>query len=228
MPCRLPWRPALDTGEHFARLYTNNGRQGAIRAIDIHVEAIPQRVLVELQSARLVSSNIVHAGDTVTVEATVRPWQQPAHNVRIPVTLPARLESGSVRILVSDASVLDRTLDQPRMVPRSPDMETVLSQARNGHPADRIYVSLLVPETQAGMEGKTLSSLPLSVANALEPLRSSQDVSLNGESAVVAAESAGGWSAQRVSGFDCTRGGGRRGKTRGKRRVHSNFKITRR
>jgi hypothetical protein len=187
-----PMAAAFGTGEQFSKLYTNNQRQGAIKAIDVHVEAIPQRVQVELQSARLVSGNIVHAGDTVTVEATVRPWQQQAHNVRIPVTLPARLESGSVRILVSDAGVLDRTLDQPRMVPRSPDLETVLSQARNGHRADRIYVSLLVPETQAGMEGKTLSSLPLSMANALEPMRSSQDVSLNGESAVVASEAEAG------------------------------------
>ena len=31
-------------------------------------------------------------GDTVTVEATVRPWQQAAHNVRIPITLPSRLQ----------------------------------------------------------------------------------------------------------------------------------------
>jgi hypothetical protein len=35
--------------------------------------------------------DIVHAGDTVMVEATIRPWQQPARNVRIPVSLPARL-----------------------------------------------------------------------------------------------------------------------------------------
>jgi hypothetical protein len=61
----------------------------------------------------------------------------------------------------------------------------VLAQARQLHPADRIYVSLLVPETQAGMAGRTLESLPLSMANALEPLRTAQDVNLNGESAEV-------------------------------------------
>ena len=92
-----------------------------------HVEAIPRRIGVELESARLISGNIVHAGDTVTVEATVRPWQQPARNVRIPVTLPSRLESGTVRVLVSDAGVLDRTLDQPRMMARPLDMESALS-----------------------------------------------------------------------------------------------------
>jgi hypothetical protein len=188
-----PMMAALETGERVTRLYSNSSRHGAVRAIDIHVEAIPRRVLVELESARLISGNIVHAGDTVTIEATVRPWQQPAHNVRIPITLPSRLEAGALRILVSDATILDRTLDQPRMMAHPLDMESVLSQVSSEHHADRIYVSLLVPETQAGMEGKTLSSLPLSVANALEPLRAAQDVSLNGESAVVAgAAQAGG------------------------------------
>jgi hypothetical protein len=49
-----------------------------------------------------------------------------------------------------------------------------------------------VPETQAGVEGESLTSLPLSVANALEPLRSAQDVRLNGESAEVSAQAPAG------------------------------------
>ena len=59
---------------------------------------------------------MVHAGDTVMVEATLRPWQQPARNVRIPIRLPARLEPGNLRLLVSDAGTLDRTLDQPQLL----------------------------------------------------------------------------------------------------------------
>jgi hypothetical protein len=187
-----PMMAALSTGEKFAKLYSNSARHGNMRSIDLEIEAIPRRIGVELQSARLISGNIVHAGDTVTVEATVRPFQQAARNVRIPVTLPSRLESGTVRVLVSDAGVLDRTLDQPRMMARPLDMESALSQVSNQHRADRIYVSLLMPETQAGMEGKTLASLPLSMANALESLRAAQDVSLNGESAVVAGEAQAG------------------------------------
>jgi len=183
-----PMMAALETGERFARFYSNSARHGTMRSINLQIEAIPRRIGVELESARLISGNIVHPGDTVTVEATVRPWQQTPHNVRIPVKLPSRLQAGTVRVLVSDAAVLDRTLDQPRMMPRPADMESILSQVSSQHRADRIYVSLLVPETQAGMEGKTLSSLPISMANALESLRAAQDVSLNGESALVAGD----------------------------------------
>jgi hypothetical protein len=187
-----PLELALLAGTRFARIYANDARQGSVQAIDLNLEAIPRPVQVELVTARLVSGDIVHAGDTVVVEATVRPWQQPQRNIRIPVTLPSRLGGGNLRILVSDAATLDRTLDQPRFTTRPVSLENVLAQARSRHEADRVYVSLLVPEAQAGVGGQTLTSLPLSVANALEPLRTAQDVNLNGESADLAAHAPAG------------------------------------
>ena len=180
------------TADRFTRIYSNGARQGAVRGIELNVEAIPRRMAVTLETARLISSDIVHPGDTVVVEATLRPWQQPARNVRIPVTLPARLGSGNLRLLVSDSGTLDRALDPPRMAARPADLDTVLAQARHLHPADKVYVSLLMPEAQAAVGGQTLPSLPISVANALEPLRGSQEVNLNGESAQVAAEASAG------------------------------------
>jgi hypothetical protein len=183
-----PMDAAILTGTSFARIYQNDARRGNIRSIDLHVEEIPGRVSLDLESAHIVSSDIVHAGDTVIVEATLRPWRQPARNLRIPVTLPARLGPGNLRLLVSDAGTLDRTLDQPRQSTHPADIQSVLARARSKHPADRLYITLLVPETQAGLDGHTLTSLPLSMANALEPMRAAQDVSLNGESADLSAE----------------------------------------
>jgi hypothetical protein len=183
---------ALQTGESFARLYSNGTRQGGVHAIDLRVEAIPRNMQVALDSARVVSGDIVHPGDSIMVEATLHPWQQPARNIRIPVRIPSRMVAGTLRVLVSDAGTLDRTMDQPRLATRQADLETALAQARRLHPADRIYVSLLAPETQANMEGQTLSGLPLSMANALEPLHASQDVTMNGESALVAGQAPAG------------------------------------
>lgn len=183
---------ALQTGDRFTRLYSNPARQGAMRAVNLQVEAIPRRMGVELSSARIISSNIVHAGETVTVEATIRPWQEAERNVRIPVKLPSRLGAGSLRVLVSDGATLDRTLEQPRMVPHPTDMKAVIAQAASVHAGDRVYVSLLMPETQAGLEGQTLTGLPISMANALEPLRNAQDVMLNGESAILTADAPAG------------------------------------
>lgn len=189
---------ALLTADRFAKLYANDGRQGGVRQLDLRVEAIPHRVQVQLEAARIASGDIAHAGDTVTVEATLRPWQQPEHNVRIPIRLPSRLEEGNVRILVSDGGTLDRTLNQPRMGSQEPSMNSVLAAARSEHATDRVYVTLLIPEAQAGLDGQALTSLPLSMVNALEPRRAVQDITLNGESAELAGEAPGGGA---VSGF---------------------------
>ncbi|HEX4287205.1 MAG TPA: SpoIVB peptidase S55 [Terracidiphilus sp.] len=177
---------ALLTGESFAKLYSNGTRQGTVHSIDLKVDEIPRNLQVALESARVVSGDIVHAGDSIVIEATLRPWQEPARNVRIPIRIPDRFQSGNLRLLVSDAGTLDRTMDQPRLATRPADLETALAQARRLHPADQVYVSLLTPETQANMEGQTLSGLPLSMANALEPMHAAQDVTMNGESAIVA------------------------------------------
>ena len=113
-----------------------------MRSIDLQVEAVPRRMQVELEAARLVSGDMVHAGDTVVVEATLRPWQQPARNVRIAVTLPARLDAGNLRLLVSDAGTLDRALDQPRPARPAP----IWTQCwRNSAPAARRRPHLCEP-----------------------------------------------------------------------------------
>ncbi len=184
---------AIMAGDSFVKIYANGTRQGAVKQIDLHVEAIPRNMQVQLENARIVSGDIVHAGDTIVVEATLRPWQQAARNVRIPITIPSRLGSGNLRVLVSDAGTLDRTMSQQQITTKPSDLDAALAQARRLHPADHVYVSLLAPETQADVEGQTLTSLPLSMANAMEPLRAGQDVSMNGESAVMAgAAPAGG------------------------------------
>jgi hypothetical protein len=183
---------ALQADQSFALLYANGARQGAIKAVDLDVESIPRRAQVQLENARIDTGNILHAGDAIIIEATVRPWQQPVRNIRIPIRLPHGIAAGNVRLLVSDAGTLDRALNPPRITNRTVDLETALAQAQSQHPADRIFVSLLLPDAQAGVNGQTLSTLPLSMANALEPLRTAQDVTLSGESAVVAGQAPAG------------------------------------
>ncbi len=191
-PAPAPMMAALLAGGQFTRLYSNGARQGVVRSIDLHVQAIPRPVDVALDQARIASTDIAHAGDTITVEATLRPSHQPERNVRIAFKLPPRLANGNLRLLVSDASTLDRTLLQPRLSSSTPSLAAVLAEARGQHAADRVYVSLLAPETQAEIHGQTFTSIPLSVANALEPLRNAQDAGLNGESAELVGEAPAG------------------------------------
>jgi hypothetical protein len=57
--------------------------------------------------------------------------------------------------------------------------------ALNGtHTNDRVYVTMLTPEPQARLDGRTLAELPISMANVLDPLRANRTLTLNGESAI--------------------------------------------
>ncbi|WP_263356969.1 SpoIVB peptidase S55 [Acidicapsa ligni] len=179
---------ALAVGDDFTRLYANASRLQPVESVNLHIEAIPQDLRTELESVRLVSSGIVHAGGTVELEATIRPWQKPARNVRMSVAIPARLQPGTLRLLVGSAAALDRTLDATRSAGHPASLEAASARLHSLHDAAHLYAALLLPESQASVEGQTLESLPLSMANSMEAEHSGQDVELHGESIFVAAE----------------------------------------
>jgi hypothetical protein len=173
---------ALALGERFTRLYDNAARRTPIESVDLEVAAIPRRLTAEIESAQA-NQVTVHAGDTVAVEATLRPWHGEARNVRVPVRLPANLPAGPVRLLVSDGGTLDRLLQPTQFNAQPLDVAATIAQLNSSHPSDRLYVTLLAPEAQAAVEGRTLTAIPLSMANALSPLKENKGMALNGESA---------------------------------------------
>ncbi len=177
---------ALMVGERFSRLYDNAARQTPIDSVEIEVKAIPKHLTAELESAQSTAS-IVHPGQTITIEATIRPWHGEVQNVRVPITLPAVLREGHVRILVSDGSTLDRLTQTPRLSGQNLDVAATIQQLNSLHDNDRLYVTLLEQSPQAVLDGRTLTSVPISMANILEPLRQNQKLALSGESAVPAA-----------------------------------------
>ncbi|HKR27399.1 MAG TPA: hypothetical protein VJS11_08085 [Acidobacteriaceae bacterium] len=174
---------ALELGQRFTRLYDNAARRTPIESVDLEVAAIPRRLTAEIESVHA-SKMEVHAGDTVTLDATIRPWHGDLRNVRIPVELPANLPNGPVRLMVSDGGTLDRMMQPPQFNAQPLDVAETIAQLNSTHPSDRLYVTLLAPEAQAAVEGRTLSAIPMSMANALAPLKENRGMALNGESAV--------------------------------------------
>jgi len=181
LPANL--QTALALGERFTRLYDNAARRTPIESVDLEVAAIPRRLTAEIESVH--TSRIeVHPGDTITVEATILPWHGERRNVRVPVKLPSNLPEGPVRLLVSDSGTLDRLLQPPQFNAQPLDVAATIAQLNSVHTSDQLYVTLLAPEAQAAVDGRTLTAIPLTVANALEPLRENKGMVLSGESAV--------------------------------------------
>jgi hypothetical protein len=174
---------ALQLGLRFSRLYSNAARRTPIESVNLEVAAIPRRLTAEIESAQA-NRVEVHAGDTITVETTVLPWHGEPRNIRVPVTLPANLPPGPVRLLVSDGPTLDRLM-QPAVLGAQPlDISATIAQLNSAHASDQLYLTLLAPEPQAAVDGQTLSTIPLSMANVLQPLQQDHSMALNGESAL--------------------------------------------
>jgi hypothetical protein len=174
---------ALVLGERFNRLYANAARRTPIESVELNVDAIQGRRTMQIQAAQAGDAT-VRAGDTVSIEATLQPWRGEMRMVRIPVKLPATLPSGRVRLLVSDGGTLDRLLQPAQFGGPALDVAATIAQLSSEHASDRLYVTLLAPDPQVSVDGRTLTAVPLSMANVLEPMRDNHEMSLSGESAV--------------------------------------------
>lgn len=174
---------ALMVGERFEQLYGNATRSTPVESIDIDVDALSGRRSMQLESAQPEKIE-VRGGETVQVDAAVRPWRGEVRNIRIPVKLPATLPAGEVRLLISDGSAVDRLMQQQMPGAPAQDVSATIAGLNNLHASDRLYVTLLDPEAQAAMDGRTLTAVPLSLANILEPRQQNHELTLNGESAV--------------------------------------------
>lgn len=169
--------------QRFLAVYANDLAQPTIESVNVHAVATPRRESAELESARL-STNEAEPGDTVTVEATLRPFQGSARVVRIPVLLPTTLEPGPIRILVSNGAALDRLLSPPPASAAHPlGLADTVAQLNRIHSNDRVYVTLLDHQTQAVTAAAALPALPPSVANVMQSLRSSRQISFTSETA---------------------------------------------
>ena len=176
-------RAALTVGQRFQAVYGNSARVRKIQRIDLDVDSLPGRRSIQLERAQA-TQPAARPGDTVTIEATLRPFRGETRNVRIPILLPLTLGPGPLRILLSDGPTLDRLTTSSPSSEGPVELNSIIHQLNAAHTDDRLYVTLLLPNAQAVVDGTTLSSIPISMANVLEPLRTNRGISLNGESVV--------------------------------------------
>ncbi len=85
---------------------------------------------------------------------------------------------------MSDGPAIDRLMQPAVSGGPEQGVAATIAGLNSLHSSDRLYVTLLAPDAQAAMDGRTLAALPLSMANVLEPGQQNHQVTLNGESAV--------------------------------------------
>jgi hypothetical protein len=175
---------ALFVGERFGKVYGNALEQPVVTGLRLKMEAISERRTAVIETARL-SRMEARAGETIAVEATLHPYQAERRVIRLVVKLPAVLTPGPMRVLVSDAAVVDRlTMPTGTAAQYAVGLADTIGQMNRSHANDKVYVTLLDHAAQAVLEGESLPEVPLSMVNVLSPLKDAQRMQLTGESVI--------------------------------------------
>jgi hypothetical protein len=175
---------AMTIAQRFDSIFSNPHSLPSIRAVNLNLNTFPGNHSALLADAHVLNTQ-VHAGDSLTVEAILRPYRAPQKIVHLEVRLPTTLTPGPVRLLVSDGTTLDHTLHlipDPAAPPLG--LGETIARLNQLHPTNRLYVTLLAPVPQASLEGRSLPSVPLTMANVLQPDEQREGLKLDGETAI--------------------------------------------
>src|SRR6202044_217163 len=130
-------RAALLVGQRFQTVYGNSARVANIQSIDLDVDSLPGRRSIQLERAQA-AQPAAHPGDTVLVEATLRPFRGETKNLRIPIQLPLTLNPGPLRILLSDGATLDRLTASSSSSEGPLELSSIIHQMNAAHQDDRL------------------------------------------------------------------------------------------
>lgn len=163
-------------GNTFRQIFTNPFESPVIERIALRVELIPSRKTATIENAWSDKSE-VRPGETIRVKVVLQPYRGERLVREVPVTIPAQAAKGQLRVLVSDATLLNRITRMlffgrqlpslARFGPRVTSLEQLISLLNRERRNDRLYVSVFQRTPTMLVEDKILPSVPLSQMNVL-------------------------------------------------------------
>ena len=129
--------------------------------MDVDVRVEYRRDVAEIVAVALPTQD-VHAGDTVDLRVTMRPYAGPEYVETVPVIIPRTVAGQTLKIdVASGASV------KPDM-PQAETLPVYIDNLRKSYSASSIVVTLQTPDDGASLRGRLISGMP---ASALDTLR---------------------------------------------------------
>jgi hypothetical protein len=128
--------------------------------VDVRVEF--RRDVAEIVAVSLPGED-VHAGDTVPVRVTLRPYAGPEYVETVPVIIPRAMAGETVKIEVASGAVA-----KPE-VPQAESLRGYIDNLRRFYTASSIVVTLQTPDDGASLRGRLLSTLPSAALDTLRP-----------------------------------------------------------
>jgi hypothetical protein len=104
----------------------------------------------------------VHAGDTVDLRVTMRPYAGSEYVETVPVIIPRTVAGQTLKIEVATGASVKPDLPQAETLP------VYIENLRKSYSASSIVVTLQTPDDGASLRGRLISGMP---ASALDTLR---------------------------------------------------------
>jgi hypothetical protein len=165
-------------------VFTNPFEEPRIEGVNLTVDLLPARHAASIENAWSDKSE-VRPGETVMVKVVLQPYRGERLVREVPVTIPPQAAKGEMRVLVSDATLLNaitRSLlfaggfnlnARLAFTPRVTSLDQLISLLNRERRNDRLYVTVFQRTPTMLVEDKILPSVPLSQINVLNHKSSS-------------------------------------------------------
>src|SRR5262249_4953380 len=130
--------------------------------MDVDVRVEYRRDVAEIVGVALPGED-VHAGDTVPLRVTLRPYAGPEYVETVPVVIPRDAAGEVIKLEVATGAAV-----RPD-VPQAESLRGYIDNLRKFYTASSIVVSLQTPADGAALRGRLLAALPESALDTLRP-----------------------------------------------------------
>jgi hypothetical protein len=130
--------------------------------MDVDVRVEYRRDVAEIVSVSLPAQDI-HAGDTVDLHVSMRPYAGAEYVETVPVIIPRTVGGQTVKIEVATGASVKPDLPQAETLP------VYIDNLRKSYSASAIVVTLQTPDDGASLRGRLISGLPDSALDTLRP-----------------------------------------------------------
>ncbi|HEY4394540.1 MAG TPA: SpoIVB peptidase S55 domain-containing protein [Polyangia bacterium] len=133
----------------------------ALDRMDVDVRVEYRRDVAEIVGVAMPTQE-VHAGDTVDLRVTMRPYAGAEYVETVPVIIPRTVAGQTLKVEVSSGASVRPDMPQAETLP------VYIDNLRKSYSASSIVVTLQTPDDGASLRGRLISGMP---ASALDTLR---------------------------------------------------------
>jgi hypothetical protein len=168
LPVPAPLLLAGQVGDKFQRLFRNGNELPQFERMDVTIDLLPERRLATIENAWLEKTS-VRPGEEIAGKVFLRPFRGERIEKDFRIRVPLGSPKGALRLMISDASALNRSQEAAADRSRSMSLSETVMLLNREHSNNVLHISLVQPEVTAHFQDKTLPNIPLSVLNVMRP-----------------------------------------------------------